>query len=270
MLQSNQKNSERFTASGRDILSNYAGAYSSGVGIPQMTDIEEVNGYIKLVRKPVGSSVLDIGTAEGSLAFGLYERGYVVTAVDISAPHLEEVKKQAGIRKCSLDLEVVDVETDIGALKGRTFDTLFFLDVIEHLRTPIKGLINIRTLMHESSELIINTPNITSAITFFRYLRKSARKIPRLSESDIHALHLSGYDFFTLQTLLAFSGLQIIELIPQHLSLPVLWRLKLYRAVGRFLARLFPYFSDNLLVRCIKSEPIDAEKAVAMMRKSVH
>lgn len=100
---------------------------------------------------------LEIGCAIGAFAKLLNERGFEVTAIDISNYIIEKAKKlQSGIK-----FRVSDIEK--GGIKEK-FDYIFAFEVLEHLKNPKKALLNIKKILKEGGTLIFSTPIPTKQI----------------------------------------------------------------------------------------------------------
>ena len=123
--------------------------------------------------------------------------------------------------------------------------------------------------MADDGELIINTPNAFALHRILRYLRHPARLHDFFDPRNLQDLHFNTYDYLTLEKTLNFTGLKIVELIPNRLTPPLTWSLRWFDPVKRLLSRGLPKFSDNLLVRCVKCDPIDVASQVVHWRKTV-
>ena len=252
----------------KNLLSNYEEYYETASFISQQHDTGEVKRFADLAGPAgVNLEILDIGCAEGELVVLLAKRGNRVTAADISKAFLEQATNRAADRGASISTIFFDVEKDISAFNGRTFDVIYLMDVIEHLRSPVKALANIRGLLRENGTLIIHTPNLCSLALLYRYVRfRSWRKNFFLPE-NLGDLHLQGYDYQTLEKALNFVGLQIEKVLPTITTLPLIYRFAWAKPFFRALSQLFPLISDTLLVRCRKVEPVDMEKQIEYWKK---
>jgi 2-polyprenyl-3-methyl-5-hydroxy-6-metoxy-1,4-benzoquinol methylase len=239
---------------------DYKEVYEEGAIIDQQTDDEEVNFFANLISHQKQLNILDLGCAEGKLAVLLALKGHNVTAADISQNFLNKASNLAKEKNVKVNTIWCDIEENVDNLKGKKFDVIYFMDVIEHLRNPIVALENIKNLLKDNGTLIIHTPNVCSLSRFLRYLRKRKEMINYYDPKNLWDLHLQLYDYLTLEKILNFIGLKVCEVIPTTLSVPKLGRF-------RFLSRLFPFLSDNLLVKCKKEEPIDVEKQISFWRK---
>jgi 2-polyprenyl-3-methyl-5-hydroxy-6-metoxy-1,4-benzoquinol methylase len=240
---------------------NYADIYELLSKVPLMTDPEEVDFFANLVLKGRKARILDLGCAEGRLAVRLAKDGHRVVAADISSGYLAQTAQLA--KANNLDVEVVqcDIEKDVSVFGGRGFDYVFFMDVIEHVRSPIGTLENIRRLMAEDGVLFINTPNANSLWNLVRSLFDK-RRTYQLDPAKMWTLHLQAYDYMALQDLCNFAGLRILRQIPTVIEMPKLLK-------SRFLARLIPAFQASLLVECRKCERHNVAETIEVWADSI-
>jgi len=84
-----------------------------------------------------GHRVLDIGAWDGWFAFEAERRGATVTAIDcVHIPHFCEIHHKLGSH---VDYRIADLY-DLPATNLGTFDTVFFLGVLYHVRHPLLAL----------------------------------------------------------------------------------------------------------------------------------
>lgn len=95
----------------------------------------------RLTRDMSGWRVLDIGCNAGYYSFELARRGAQVTAIDVDDRYLAQARwasKQFGIgedRVRFLKMQIYDLVREIG-----TFDLVWFMGVLYHLRHPLLAL----------------------------------------------------------------------------------------------------------------------------------
>jgi SAM-dependent methyltransferase len=253
----------------KNLLSNYEEYYETASFISQQHDKGEVKRFADLAG-PSGANleILDIGCAEGELVVLLAKRGNRVTAADISKAFLEQAANRAAGSGASVSTIFFDVEKDITAFNDKKFDVIYLMDVIEHLRSPVKALANIRGLLRDNGTLIIHTPNLCSLALLYRYVRFRSRRENYFLPENLGDLHLQGYDYQTLEKVLNFVGLQIEKVLPTATTLPLIYRFTWAKPFFRALSHLFPLISDTLLVRCRKVEPVDMEKQIEYWEKA--
>jgi 2-polyprenyl-3-methyl-5-hydroxy-6-metoxy-1,4-benzoquinol methylase len=253
----------------KSLLSNYERYYESASIIPQQRDKEEVARFAGIAESiGEGLEVLDIGCAEGLLSVALALKGHRVTAADISRSFLEQAEELARHRDAGISTVLLDVESDPPKELVNSFDLIYFMDVIEHLRCPARGLVALRAMLKESGTLVIHTPNLCSLGQAYRYVKFRNRRENYFEPENLGDLHLQGYDYQTLEKALNFAGLQIRDVIPTNISLPIVYRFRWSRPISRSMSRFFPFVSDTLLVTCKKVLPVDLDKQIAHWKKT--
>ena len=244
----------------RNILNSYKYYYEKASIFPQQLDKKEIQKFSSIVKNDTTYKVLDIGCAEGRLAIKLAKQGHDITVADISEKQLNKVKNNSK----NLNIKTIhcDIEQQINSLQNDQFDYIFFMDIIEHLRNPMKALENIRPLLKQSGKLIIHTPNSTSLYKFIRYFLMPRRRKNFYDLNKLGNLHLQSYDYLTIEQTLNFSGLKVKKIIPTKLSFPFFNRFKIFNPLFKCYAFIFPMLADTLLLICEKTEPINVDDLI--------
>lgn len=119
-----------------------------------MAQARRFNGWTYDVIKPyLGGRILEIGCGMGNITEFLLGSGRV-TAVDINAVALRELRRRLGDRVNAARLDIV--QPGIG-LRG-TFDSIVLLNVLEHMRDERRFLAPIRRLLAPSGRFICLVP----------------------------------------------------------------------------------------------------------------
>jgi SAM-dependent methyltransferase len=102
-----------------------------------------------------GGAILDLGAWPGHLAFCLRELGYDVRGVDLDPGRISPfIRENVPIDRC-------DVETERLPFEDETFQHLFFLEMIEHLRiNPLYSLREMNRVLKPGGHLYLTTPNV--------------------------------------------------------------------------------------------------------------
>lgn len=102
--------------------------------------------FVLLWHKP--GAVLDVGSGEGAFGLALHNEGNTVTLMDIFP-----VEPPApGIEVVTLDADKMDYE--------QAFDTILFMELIEHLETPIHTLLRCIRALKPGGRILITTPYV--------------------------------------------------------------------------------------------------------------
>ncbi len=123
-----------------------------------LRDINNAHSLGVLSVRP-GSRVLDIGAASGTVAAALADRGCHVWAVEIDKSAACEAE-QFCERVAVGDVEAMDLESEF---RGLAFDTILFLDVLEHLRDPGETLRRALPLLAANGRVVASIPNVAHA-----------------------------------------------------------------------------------------------------------
>jgi 2-polyprenyl-3-methyl-5-hydroxy-6-metoxy-1,4-benzoquinol methylase len=116
--------------------------------------LEQVDhSLVDFVQAHAGERVLDLGCGLGGYSKVLSERGLDVTALDVIPEYVERARR-LGVRAELYDGERVP-------LADGSVDTVFLLEVIEHLEDPAALLREARRVARRN--VLISTPNCTQS-----------------------------------------------------------------------------------------------------------
>ena len=131
----------------------------AGSRYSQTVDLDNWNSShaLAVMSVPPGSRVLDLGTADGSVARALKDRGCTVWGIEC-----DERAADAASQVCDRVI-VADLETPetFDTLDGETFDVVLALDVLEHLRDPTPVLRRAARHLTPKGIAIVSIPNVT-------------------------------------------------------------------------------------------------------------
>jgi len=159
-----------------------------------------------------GRRVLDIGCAVGYLSEILAGRGFRVSSIDWpGTPH-----------PATVEFSGADLDDGLGPVVG-PFDYIICADVIEHLRDPLRLLMECRERISPDGLLVASLPN--SAHWYFRWNVLMGR-FPQHERGLFDSTHLHFYPWDGWVALLRRAGFEIEAVrpsaIPVGLALPVL------------------------------------------------
>lgn len=124
------------------------------------TSIRHANDSVAYAAAAVapGARVLDIGSADGSVASVLAASGCRVVGIESDAD------TAAAAPAVFQDLVVADVETvDLPTAVHGPFDAILLLDVLEHLRDPVRVLQQAHSVLQPAGWLVLSVPNAAHA-----------------------------------------------------------------------------------------------------------
>lgn len=105
-----------------------------------------------------GKTALDMGCGAGLLAEPLARLGAAVTGVDAAPENVGAARAHADKSRLSVDYVVGDVE----AVRGRRFDLVTSMEVVEHVTDPQAFVEGLADLVEPGGLLILSTPNRTA------------------------------------------------------------------------------------------------------------
>lgn len=112
--------------------------------------------YRNLAALAPGGRILDLGCADGDLAFFLESQGFQVTAVDNSFTNhnaMEGVRLLARTLRSSVDIHALDIDA-AGQLPGDTYDLALLLGLLYHLKNPFLVL---ESLARKARHAVLST-----------------------------------------------------------------------------------------------------------------
>jgi 2-polyprenyl-3-methyl-5-hydroxy-6-metoxy-1,4-benzoquinol methylase len=151
-----------------------------------------------------GSTVLDIGAADGSVARPLVARGCRVWGIERD-PVAAAKARVACERVLVGDVEEMDLQA---LLEGQRFDHILFLDVLEHLRDPLTVLTRARDHLAPGGRVIASIPNIAHGAV---RLKLMAGAFTYTETGLLDKTHLHFFDRPGAEALFADARLRIVE-----------------------------------------------------------
>lgn len=163
-------------------------------------------------RVPANSRVLDIGTADGSVARVLRQMGCHIWGIERDAGAAAEAGDVCE-RVVTEDLSQLDFEK---AFDGQRFDVVLMLDVLEHVPEPASVLQRVASVVEEGGWAVISLPNVAHVSVRLALLDG------RFTYTDLGLLDRTHLRFFTRQgvdDLLAEAGWGMFEMQRVHKTL---------------------------------------------------
>ena len=142
-------------------------------------------------------NVLEIGSGIGNITAFVLAKGLTVTASDYNTSYQEQLKENlkefSNLEAVlSLDLQSTNLAQEYPDLEGK-FDSIFLLNVIEHLKDENLAIENCRYLLRKGGNLIVLAPSYQFLYCQFdkelghyrRYTKKRMAQIFPVSEFSI-------------------------------------------------------------------------------------
>ena len=150
-----------------------------------------------------GARVLDVGAGAGAFSQRLCDMGYAVTALDVDPAkwlprHIPFVQ--------------LDIDAGIAASVRDSFDAACCLEVIEHVENPWNLLREIHAILPPGGRLILSTPNVTSFLSRWIFLRKGQHH--QFDEAALAYGHINPISAFELRVMASRTGWRVLEIRP--------------------------------------------------------
>ncbi len=180
--------------------------------------------------------LLDVGCGRGWNSVFFQQKGFQVSAVDISSEAVA-ITKQRGI-----PVRILDLEQD--ELSGN-YDVILCLEVLQFLVDPLRALKKLRAALNDRGELIISLPNE------FHILQRLRILFGRPNFGGYEAPHLRLFYPAEIRRLIQNAGLNIVSARPVSLMPP---DRGLLSEIGDRLARFWPgLFSLYIVVKTVRA-----------------
>ena len=167
-------------------------------------DLDNLNTShaVGILSVPPGNRVLDVGAADGSVARLLTGRGCRVWGIEV-----DETAARAAATICQR-VFIRDVEhTELDAeLEATPFDTILFLDILEHLRDPLALLKRAQRWLEPHGQIIASIPNVTHGAVRLNLLKGN---FTYTDTGLLDRTHLHFFDRMAVEALFDAAGLQV-------------------------------------------------------------
>jgi len=180
--------------------------------------------------------VLDVGCGRGAVAAHFAERGFDVTAVDVSPAAIEWTKRQHP----AIETAVVDLETEDVA---GSYDVIVCLEVLQQVRHPVDVLQRLAGALNPGGEMIVSLPSE------FHLARRLAILCGRIDFGGIEDTHIKLYTPDEHRRLFAACGLVVKQSGAQSIIPPRWWRGRLHRWANRLAGRWPGLFALSVVYR---------------------
>jgi 2-polyprenyl-3-methyl-5-hydroxy-6-metoxy-1,4-benzoquinol methylase len=150
-----------------------------------------------------GGRLLDIGCGNGDFLVKARERGWTVSGIEFSGPGANFARSRG--------LDVKEGSFSELPYEDGTFSVVTLLDVLEHLREPLKTLVSVKRVLKPGGVLIVRVPN-----TPFQLVKARVQRLTKGAAFTTMAtpLHLNHFDSKSLASALRMAGLRVKRVDP--------------------------------------------------------
>jgi 2-polyprenyl-3-methyl-5-hydroxy-6-metoxy-1,4-benzoquinol methylase len=157
--------------------------------------LRTAKSQVRLIQEYAsGTSLLDIGCAQGFFLFSASQAGYTTKGIEISQDAAEYARREFG-----LDIEVKPFE-ELRFAENH-FDVVTLWQVLEHVPYPLMVLKEVNRILKPGGLLVVSTPNVEGI----------PAKILRKRWWDIKRLHINQFTTKTLMDILQNSDFKNIS-----------------------------------------------------------
>jgi len=149
-----------------------------GIVTPGTNDSDAVLQAMEVPEHLSGKRVLDVGARDGYFSFVAEDRGAEVLAIDSMAPDLTGFSTAAKFMESSVEYRTMNVY-DVSPEEVGTFDAIFFLGVLYHLRDPMLVLDRLWAVANPGATIWVESHTIDRG--FVDPQRKSFERLSALA-----------------------------------------------------------------------------------------
>lgn len=162
----------------------------------------------RLTRSGRTGRLLDVGCGEGAFLQAAKRRGWQVDGTELSSHAARTASSVLGVN--IFRGELVDAP-----YPSRSFDTITFWHVLEHVRNPMADLSKARDLLRSGGLLILAVPNVHNLVMQATYRLVRGRKMKLFSPED-REVHLYHFSPATIESYLHRAGFECLKLFPDY------------------------------------------------------
>jgi SAM-dependent methyltransferase len=192
--------------------------------------------YFKLFKDylPESGKILDLGCADGKLLLILRKLGFEAVGLDIAQSFVDRAQLYSG---CNVFCGTAE---NMVMFKEGEFDCIICTEVLEHVTSPYRALLEMNRILKLNGTAIISSPNAHHIVRIMRPLH--------FVKGELINKHINCFDLTQWKILFSMSGFEIVlyKGWPGHWIFPRLKGIgiildKLFRNQERFKKRVFYY-----------------------------
>lgn len=220
----------------------------------------KLNKYVVVISEimkefPSESKILSIGSGPCDLEAILSQLGYNVTAIDDLKDHWHLIGKNSERIKDfarQMNIELI-IQTELPKLKENYFDAVLLIDIIEHLHSSPRELLNYSiSALKPSGLLLIETPNTVALAKRLKVLfGKSNQVNANLLYWNIgeYRNHIREYTQSELRMILSYHNLEDVKSKMVNIMIDMIKGVNFVIVKAyKLISALYPNFRDTILI----------------------
>jgi 2-polyprenyl-3-methyl-5-hydroxy-6-metoxy-1,4-benzoquinol methylase len=182
---------------GEDVLLMKASLHQYNLGFNAFLSRYRAKFIVDLVNNKNIGSIVDFGCGPGDVideldkTSSLISNAGKVSLIDFDESHIKQVKIRFRNKK-NFDYYSLNLENNFKP--SGLYDLAIMIDVIEHLKNPVKVLKNIKKILSLHGKLVIITPNAKSLHRRLGQSMGIIKNCYELGEADFEVGHVKLYD----------------------------------------------------------------------------
>lgn len=186
-----------------------------------ISEAEKFNNWMfKTISPYCSGKILEIGSGHGNISQFFINHNYNITLSDFNEKYCVFLSDNYSNKVINLDIINPNFDIDYKEYFN-SFDTIFALNVIEHIENDTLAIMNIAKLLKKGGNMLILVPAYQNLYTSFdkelghfrRYTAKTAKKI--LTENYLKIKHTQYFNFMGIIGWYISSKIQKNSIIPK-------------------------------------------------------
>ncbi|MDD5439808.1 MAG: class I SAM-dependent methyltransferase [Candidatus Omnitrophica bacterium] len=159
-------------------------------------DVDQERSFVLDQAKPVRGRILEAGTGKGHFAFALAKAGYTFVTFDISPEEQRLAKLNIGYAGLEQHVEFKIENGEHTSFEDGSFDTIFSVNVLHHLRDPYQVLDEFVRILAPAGTIVLSdfTPEGFTVMDKIHRLEGTTHEVGKTGLADAHVyLEAKGF-----------------------------------------------------------------------------
>jgi len=168
-------------------------------------------------------NILEIGSGIGNISHHFLLNKSQISLTDIRANYIDVLKEKYNDKAERIyKLDLVDENFDtLYSNLFETYDSIFALNVVEHIKDDQLAIVNAKKLLKPNGKLVILVPAYQSLYNSFdtaleHYRRYTKKKLNKLISSELEVIHSQYFNAFGILGWIVSGGILKKKTIPRN------------------------------------------------------